>query len=79
VASLIAECEEARQTALHRVETPQCSAAGLLVERPQTTNNTQVNITSDIDAARRIGYIMAKGLQILQMKQIEGKVEEEGK
>jgi hypothetical protein len=50
-----------------------------LVKRPQTTNNTQVNITSDIDAARRIGYIMAKGLQILQMKQIEGKVEEEGK
>jgi len=39
----------------------------------------RVNITSDIDAARRIGYIMAKGLQLLQMKQIEGKVEEEGK
>jgi hypothetical protein len=25
------------------------------------------------------GYIMAKGLQLLQMKQIDGKVEEEGK
>jgi hypothetical protein len=50
-----------------------------LVEGRQTTNNTQVNITSDNDAARRIGYILAKGLQLLQMKQIEGKVEEEGK
>jgi len=89
VASLIAEAEEARQAAL-QASTPQCSAAvsatmakakisGLLLEGPQTTNNTQVNITSDIDAARRIGYIMAKGLQLLQMKQIEGKVEEEGK
>ena len=53
--------------------------SGLLVEGPQPTNNTQVNITSDNDAARRIGYILAKGLQLLQMKQIEGKVEEEGK
>jgi hypothetical protein len=52
--------------------------SGLLLEGPQTTNNTQVNITSDIDAARRIGYIMARGLQLLQMKQIESKVEEEG-
>jgi hypothetical protein len=53
--------------------------SGLLVEGPQTTNNTRVNITSDNDAARRIGFILAKGLQRLQMKQIEGKVEEEGK
>jgi hypothetical protein len=53
--------------------------SGLLLEGPQTTNNTQVNITSDNDAARRIGYIMAKGLMLLQMKQTEGKVEKEGK
>ena len=32
---------------------------------------------SDIEAARRIGHILAKGL--LQMKQIKGKVEDEGK
>jgi hypothetical protein len=32
--------------------------SGLLVEGPQTTKNTQLNITGDNDAARRIGYIM---------------------
>jgi len=55
--------------------------SGLLPEQQATTvaNNTQVNITSDNEAARRIGYILAKGLQRLQMKQIKGKVEEEGK
>jgi hypothetical protein len=53
--------------------------SGLLVEGPQTTNNTQVKITSHIDAARRIGYVLAMALREKQTKQIECKVEEEGK
>jgi hypothetical protein len=53
--------------------------SGLMPDQKiQQVNNTQGNITSDNDAARRIGYIMARGLWLLQMKQIEGKVEEEG-
>jgi hypothetical protein len=35
-----------------------CKFALMAIGR--TTNNTQVKITSDNDAARRIGYIMAK-------------------
>jgi len=49
--------------------------SGLMPEqRAQVTNNTQVNITSDNDAARRIGYIMAKGLQLLQSTEASHKL-----
>jgi hypothetical protein len=90
VASLLAEAEEARQEAKN-AETPQCSAmvaatkfkaeiSGLMPDqRAQITNNAQVNILGDNDAARRIGYVLAKQLMLMQQKQIEGKVEEEGK